>query len=102
MARKKTEDGTQLAFFKGTEVWSAFSHTLPLLAKFMGFPAKGYISIKCTWRGESDFLAVAKRYGDDGLVQVLFGSGTDYVSALIGLEQAFDADKWRRDKWANG
>lgn len=102
MAKGLKDDGIQLTFLKGTEVWAAFSHTLPLLTKFMGFPAKGYISVKCTWRGESDFLAIAKRYGDDGTVQVLFGSGTDYVTAFIGLEQAFDADKWRRDKWANG
>lgn len=101
MAKNITDDGTQLSFFRGTEVWAAFSHQFPLLTRFMAFPEKGYISIKCTWRGESDFLAIAKRYGDSGLVQVCFGSGTDYVSALIGLEQAVDSDKWRPDKWAN-
>lgn len=102
MGKKKADVQTQLGLFKGTEVWASLLHSVPLVCKFVAFPEKGCISLKVTYRGADDFLAIAKRYGDDGIVQVCFGSGIEYVAALIGLEQAMDMDKWRPDKWANG
>lgn len=101
MSLRKDDDGKQLEFLEGTRVWAEFMHSVPLLAKFLAYPSRAMVSLKVNYRGPGDFLAVCKRYNDDGAVEVCFGSGTDFVASLLGLEVAMDNQKWRLDKWAN-
>jgi hypothetical protein len=101
MSKKLGSKPGQMNFLVGTELWSQIDKTLPELRRYLTQPSRGLISLKCAWRGEGDWLAIAKRYTDEGVVQVCFGSGTDFVSSLIGLEVAMDNDKWRPDKWLN-
>jgi len=54
-------------------------------------------------RAPGDWIAVAKRSGPDGGPQVAFGSGYDLVGALLGLEGALAANRWREDRpWKPG
>lgn len=96
---KKTFE--QLDLFAGTQVWAALFELVPLVSRFLSKPQEGMVNFKLVWRGDNDFLAVAKRYGDDGIVEVVFGSGQDAVGSIIGLETAMEHSKWRPDKWMN-
>lgn len=66
-------------------------------------------------RGDGDFrgltfsvkdegvVSVLKAYNGEGLPVVLFGSGYDALSALLGLEGAMAADRWKEDRpWTPG
>lgn len=96
----KKSPGIQLPL-AGSELWSAMAHSLPLIASDAANPQHGFVSLKVTYRGEHDWLAVGKKYDDSGVVVVCFGSGPDFVGALLGLERAIDQDKWRPDKYQN-
>lgn len=101
MTKKKTSDPDQMDLFPGNGIWTEFFAAVPLVAKFLANPGKGMVNFKLVWRGDNDFLAVAKRYADDGHVEVVFGSGQDAIGSVIGLENAMDQQKWRPDKWMN-
>lgn len=85
----------------GSDLWASLNETLPLLTQLLAFPEKGLVNLKLAYRGEDEILAVIKRYNDDGRVDVCFGSGSDAVAALIGLERAVNHDKWRPDRYLN-
>lgn len=44
-----------------------------------------------------DFLAMLKRYGEDGSVEVLFAAGQTPLEAIGALSHADRAQKWRKD-----
>ena len=48
-------------------------------------------------RGVQDWIVVAKRIGPDGGPQVIFGSGFDFIGALLGLEGSLASNRWRVD-----
>ena len=101
MSRKLADDqGIQLPF-GGSTLWASLLDTVPLVARLCAYPEKGMVSLKVSYRGQHDWLAVMKRYNDDGRVDVCFGSGPDMIASLLGLERAVDQDKWRPDKWMN-
>ena len=54
------------------------------------------VRLRC--RGESDWLAVAKRVGDDGGPEVVFANGFDFVSCWLALNASMAADQWKVDK----
>lgn len=83
----------------GSELWAAIKSSAPLVTRLLVYPGDGIISLKVSYRGENDWLAIAKRYGEDGTIDVCFGSGLDYVGAILGLDRALDNDKWRPDKF---
>lgn len=93
------ESGLQLPLM-GSEIWAALLHSVPTVTRFLGKPEQGAVNLKLSYRGALDWLAVAKRYGDDGTLEVCFGSGPDAVGCLLGLENAMDGNKWRPDKYA--
>lgn len=101
MAISKEDRLKQFGLFPGAAVWSALIEYVPTVSRHLARPADGMVSLKLLYRGDNDFLAVAKRYGGDGEIQVCFGSGSDVVQSLSGLEVAMDQNKWRRDKWLN-
>lgn len=100
MANKLGNNAQHALPLVGTEVWAALNHSCRQVALFLAKPERGLISLKVGYRGQHDFLAVAKRYADDGTIQVCFGSGPDFVGALLGLENSIDHDKWRPDKFS--
>lgn len=97
-----SKNATNQPVLAGSEVWAAIAHTVPLVTGLVAKGDSGFISLAVKYRAEYDFLAVAKRYNNDGRVDVIFGSGTDFVGSLLGLEAAIEDDKWRPDKWLNG
>jgi len=101
MAKKLGKSGEFQLPLAGSELWAALDHVAPLLRRFVSLSGKGMVSLKVTFRGDNDYLAIAKRYNDDGVVEVCFGSGAEFVGSLLGLEVAMDQNKWRPDKWMN-
>lgn len=56
------------------------------------------VEVRFRHRGPSDWLAIAKRFGADGEPQVLFGTGYDFLSCVLGLNGAMAGDRWRADR----
>jgi hypothetical protein len=56
------------------------------------------VSLQVKHRGPGDWLAVLRRLGSEGQPQVAFGSGYDFVGALLGLDAALASNRWREDK----
>lgn len=56
------------------------------------------IEVRIKQRGPGDWMAIAKRFGPDGGPQVLFGTGYDFLSCVLGLNGAMAGDRWRADK----
>jgi len=101
MPRDNKKSPVQIEIFPGQHLEEWMVRTVGNVAKFLGLPSKGVISLKLSYRGENDWLAVMKRYNEENKVEVVFGSGVTWVSCLLGLEVAVEQDKWRLDKWAN-
>lgn len=91
--------GVQLSL-KGNVLLAGMFKEAPQVTEVLLNEDKSLVNIKITYRGEGDYLAILKRYDDDGAPVVIFGSGVDFVTALLGLETAVDQDKWRPDKYA--
>lgn len=100
MNKKLGKTWKQLEMWPGSRLWQELAELCPLLALLIHSGETGWVSLKLAYRGTNDVLAVAKRYPDQGPVEVIFGSGTDVITALVGLENAIDQDKWRPDKYA--
>ena len=49
-------------------------------------------------RGPNDVVCVLKRFADGPHGEVCFGTGSDFLGALLGLEGALSAGRWREDK----
>jgi hypothetical protein len=60
------------------------------------------VNVKITYRGNDEWLCIAKRYGGDGGLQVCFGGGSDVYSALSSLSASVREGRWKADKYANG
>ena len=99
---KTRQDGYKQKELFGAKVVSAFSLTYPTVARFLDDGDNDLISLRITYRGQGDYLAVAKRYSSSGDVQVIFGSGHTWYGCLGGLEVAIEQGKWRQDKWNKG
>jgi hypothetical protein len=70
----------------------------PQLYSIIGRQMEDFVSLLVRQRGLGDFIAVLKKYDDDGRPVVAFGTGFDYVSALLGLEGSIAAGRWRPDE----
>lgn len=57
-----------------------------------------FVELRVKQRGFSDWIGVAKRYGEDGGLEVCFGTGFDFTSCLLGLDGAMAANRWKADK----
>lgn len=100
--KKTRQDKEYQPSLYGSKVVSAFYLTYPTVAPFIDNASRDLVSLRITFRGEGDYLAVAKRYGSDGGLEVLFGSGHTWYGCLGGLETAMEQSKWRQDKWNKG
>lgn len=96
--RKKTPWSENLP---GLRFWKVWRKEIPEITRYLSLPQKEVVSLKISFRGENDFLAIMKRYNDEQKVEVIFGSGPDFIGCLLGLEVAIDQDKWRLDRYAN-
>jgi hypothetical protein len=64
---------------------------------------EAFVGMTIKQKGTSDWLGVLRRTGSDGVGQVCFGNGVDFVGALLGLEAAIAGNRWREDKpWTPG
>lgn len=85
--------------FSTGKIHATFAEATPSVYRLVSDTSEGFISIRLSYRGPHDWLAIGKRYGDDGSPEVIFGSGVDFASALLGLEASIDQNKWRPDKF---
>lgn len=60
--------------------------------------ALDFVSLSVRHRGANDFIAVLRSLDEDGGPIVCFGTGFDYVGALLGLEGAVMGNRWRKDE----
>lgn len=101
MPQDKGKKLVQSEIYPGERLWDELRQTVEEVARYLALPAKGVVSLKLSYRGENDWLAVMKRYNEEDKVEVVFGSGASWVACLIGLEVAIEQNKWRLDRWAN-
>lgn len=64
----------------------------------IGPRSQDFDRISVRQRGPSDYVAVFKVDGDDGTPLVAFGNGPDFVSAIMGLEGAITANRFKVDQ----
>jgi len=91
--------GVQLSL-KGNVLLAGFVKEVEDVTEVLLNADSSLVNIKISYRGPGDYLAILKRYDDDGTPTVIFGSGVDFITALLGLETAVGQDKWRPDKYA--
>ena len=70
---------------------------LPQLHAVLVRNAEEAVGLTVKHRDSGDWIAVLRRYGPDGDPQVIFGSGIDFIGALMGLEGSLAAGRWRVD-----
>jgi hypothetical protein len=76
---------------------------LPQLHAVVVRASEDVVGLNVKHRESGDWLAVLRRFGPDGQPQVAFGSGVDFIGALMSLEGSLAADRWREDKpWQKG
>ncbi len=56
------------------------------------------LDVRLRCRAPGDWVAVAKRVGDDGAHQVIFANGFDFVSCWLALNASMAGNRWRKDK----
>ena len=83
----------------GHSIHKALRAEAPEVYQLVTNDGDDFISLRIAYRGENDYLAIGKRYGDDGTPQVIFGSGIGLATCLVGLAVAIDQNKWRPDKF---
>lgn len=89
---KRSESGSY------SEVESLINkHLTGIYREFCMKHASGF-DLRVKFRGDGDWLAIAKRDGPDGNPEVVFSSGVDLVTCLIALARSIEAGKWRADK----
>lgn len=96
---KAARDQHQLSF-EGGPVYQALFKACPNFTALFQSGGAEFNSVRIQFRGVYDFLAVCKRWGPDGTPEVIFGSGPDFVGAVLGLEAALEQGAWRPDKYA--
>jgi hypothetical protein len=101
MARQSKNEVGKPESLSTTTVCPTMALQAPSVADFIGNSGGDYISIRVSYRGPYDYLAVAKRYGADGGVEVCFGSGYDWWSSLFGLQGSLSKEAWRPDKFVH-
>lgn len=83
------------AFLEIHRVWSAY------LSNVYGWAVGGEssaVSLSFRCRGPGDWIGVCKRQGDGDEPEVVFGSAFDFVSAVVAVNAAMQAGKWRVDE----
>lgn len=94
--RKSTGDRRRSSGVSG--IYSALDGEIPQFLALVSGPAEDFDRLTVYHRGLNDVLGVLKRYSHNGDLQVLFGSGPDFVSMLLALEGSMQANKWRKEK----
>jgi len=79
------------------EIHYAVSEQLPQLYHYLAVATADFEGLQVKTK-EEGVLVIAKRVNPDGKPEVLFCSGYDALSALVDLERALAAGKWREDK----
>jgi len=95
MARQETQLSIPL-----TPLAQALAQACPLLSSLVSEGGSEFNSVRIQYRGQYDYMAVCKRWGPDGTPEVIFGSGSDFIGCILGLEAALDKGAWRPDKYA--
>lgn len=101
MARQSHDKNNKPDTLATANVCPTMAMQAPSVAGFIENREGDYISIRVSYRGPYDYLAVAKRYGDDGGIEVCFGSGYDFWSSLFGLQGSLASQAWRPDKFTH-
>lgn len=95
---EKVDGPGPTAFLEVHRVWASY------LSNVYGWATGGEsdaVSVTFKCRGPGDWVAICKRIGDDGGPEVVFGTAFDFVSAVMALNAAMQADRWKVDKpWA--
>lgn len=79
----------------------SMSGNLPETYKILKDSADSFHSFRLYARGQGDYLAVIKRYGAAGDVEVCFGNGGDPVAAFLAIEGAVRTGRWQMElPWA--
>lgn len=60
---------------------------------------EAFRGITITCKGERAYLAVLKRFGDDGTPEVCFASGINFWDLFLGMNAALSKGDWRTDKF---
>lgn len=94
MANSKTHD---LSSTPHNQLYVALHRACPQLTNLMMRNPEDFVSLTLRQRGTNDVIAIMKRYAPDGGQEVLFGTGYDALGALLGLEGACAANRWRPD-----
>ena len=80
-----------------SRVTSALRAAVPKVEALVAGADVDFVSLYIKMRGEYDFILVCKRYGADGGLEVVFGTGSDLATGLKSLEGSLAANKWRPD-----
>jgi len=98
MSRKNQDSGTR----EYDRFVAGFREATPDIYDYLNHNSEDFHSLRFYGRGKSDVMAVGKRYSDSGDIQVVFGSGHDFFSALLALDGAMRSNRWRNDvPWAD-
>ena len=94
MAKKKTSSVVEQRLNK-EEDFRIFS---PKLAAFTLDPEEGFRGLTVFLGDTNNVVVGIKRFDFDGQAEVMWTSGLDLLDALVNLEAALSAGKWRIDK----
>lgn len=103
MSRIREEKGYTKAASAFLEVHGTWATHLSNVYGWAAGGESDAVSLTFKCRGEGDWIGICKRYGDDGEPQVVFGTAFDFVSCVLAVNGAMQADKWKVDKpWVPG
>lgn len=83
------------AFVEIHGVWSTY------LSNVYGWAASAEadaVSVTFKCRGEGDWIGICKRLGDDGGPEVVFGTAFDFISCVLAVNAAMQANRWKVDR----
>lgn len=76
----------------------ALQQALGQVWRYLDRDAADFTELRLKQRGDGDWLAVLKVLDSDGTPLVAFGQGYSGLTALLGVQAAASAGKWRVDK----
>lgn len=98
--RSKVDQGNMSP---ATRLEAALVDNLPGVVTMACRHSGSFIEVRIKQRGPDDWLAIAKRDGDDGAPEVLFAFGIDFIGCVLSLDRMVQAGRWREDRpWVNG
>lgn len=56
------------------------------------------VDLRIKRQDSGEWLAIGRRFGEDGTPEVIFGWGYDLVAALVALNAGIGAGRWKPDR----